>query len=449
MNRLKLDFSLSTIEERKNFLDKYIKDKIFDKKPPTEDELETMANYLLWGKDSDGKNLVQKKEIQIQTRNKTWDRKEEDSLEALLEAPSFNESQILELSTIQAKTIKNSFSRKEALEKTQNNPLLFNTFKELFQQIDTLELSINFYDLAHEKRKNPPREQLLKKFSLDEQNNLKKNAESWNQYTYLKKRHLLVELRKQQFTLKDSYAQPIIRNTIPIPQEEPLPLSFESDIEIFPLGLLTNQEISSLIFKPKSQLIPENFSEQDLQKISKFYWLKKEFSKEKTKIDFREIEHVYNIFLQYFNLEDSSLFQNFYSTTDSLLKTLLFYIEMAELTEVQKEILNLKIRKVKNQNIADYINQTYEKSYTANYISTIFRQKIIAKINSAAALHERIISNLFFPEEFKKCSSCGEILLRDSENFVRKSRAKDGLSNRCKKCDKKDRKKKKEEKGGF
>jgi hypothetical protein len=49
-NRLNLDFSLVTNEERAEFLEQYLLQPQFIKEPPNEDELETMANYLLWGK---------------------------------------------------------------------------------------------------------------------------------------------------------------------------------------------------------------------------------------------------------------------------------------------------------------------------------------------------------------------------------------------------------------
>jgi hypothetical protein len=89
------------------------------------------------------------------------------------------------------------------------------------------------------------------------------------------------------------------------------------------------------------------------------------------------------------------------------------------------------------------VNKKYNKSYTANYISTIFRQKIIPHINETVSLHAKIIENLSFPENFKKCNGCGKVLLIDSQNFVRKSRSKDGFATRCKNCDKDERKKKK------
>jgi hypothetical protein len=55
-NRLKLDFSLNTREERNSFLEQYLQQKQFVDFPPTEDELCTMGDYLLWGKDENGKN---------------------------------------------------------------------------------------------------------------------------------------------------------------------------------------------------------------------------------------------------------------------------------------------------------------------------------------------------------------------------------------------------------
>lgn len=61
MNRLKLDFSIHSITDREKFIEQYIKKDEFQKKPMTTEELEVCANYILWGKDSDGKNAVQKK----------------------------------------------------------------------------------------------------------------------------------------------------------------------------------------------------------------------------------------------------------------------------------------------------------------------------------------------------------------------------------------------------
>ena len=50
-NRLRLDFKLTTTDERQRFIRKYLQRPEFTSRPPTEEELETMGNYLLWGKD--------------------------------------------------------------------------------------------------------------------------------------------------------------------------------------------------------------------------------------------------------------------------------------------------------------------------------------------------------------------------------------------------------------
>lgn len=70
------------------------------------------------------------------------------------------------------------FSRKEALAKCPD--FLVPTFTDLFRRIDELDLTINYYDLAHNKRKNPPRDTLLIKFTPEQQEALRQTAESWN-----------------------------------------------------------------------------------------------------------------------------------------------------------------------------------------------------------------------------------------------------------------------------
>lgn len=82
------------------------------------------------------------------------------------------------------------------------------------------------------------------------------------------------------------------------------------------------------------------------------------------------------------------------NSTTQLLQTLLYYIDRTFLNDSQKLILDLKLKRVKNQKIADIVNEKFNKTYTANYISTIFKQKIIPKINDAARLHEKIVENL-------------------------------------------------------
>jgi hypothetical protein len=156
-----------------------------------------------------------------------------------MESPTFNEASLLPLEAVAPIKVKREvFSRKEALSKCPD--YLVDTFKSLFQQIDELDLTINYYELAHNRRKNPPRDELLNKFTPEEQAALEERASHWNQYKYLKMRHQLVELRREQYTLRDSYQQTILSQETPTPYspyEEPV---LDVDIEVLPLGVRRN-----------------------------------------------------------------------------------------------------------------------------------------------------------------------------------------------------------------
>ena len=442
-NRLKLDFSLNTNEERRDFLNEYLAQEQFIQRPPTADELETMGNYLLWGKDpKTGLNAQQEGLVDIDTKHGTWDKDNSiESLDGLLENPVFNEATLRPIDAVPMKVKREVFSRSDALKEAPEH--LKQTFVDLFRGIDELDLRINYYDLAHGKRKNPIRPELAKLFSEEEHAEAESAAAVWNQFKYLKMRHQLVELRQEQYILRDSYKQTLVPGD-GTPHvtlvEEP---DIDVEIEVLPLGVIGRRMRPFNIFISWDQLIPQNYDETALKRISDFYWMKQKYEPAANQfyIDFRELEHVYQLFMTYFELEGAIDEEKLNSGLSNLLDTLKFYIERAELCELQQEILDLKMKKVKNEDIAYQINKKYGKTYTPNYISTIFRQRIIPKINEAAAFHEKIVGNLFFEEEFKTCPGCGQTLLRCPENFTRKSRSKDGYTSRCKKCEKAARKK--------
>ena len=266
----------------------------------------------------------------------------------------------------------------------------------------------------------------------------------WNQYKYLKMRHELVELRREQYTLRDSYKKIIFTQSLE-EYNEPIVFDFDISVDVFPLGLWYNDPTSAHVFRTWRGLDPEQISDIDLRLISDLYWKKERSAQSASQsnrpnwFDFRELEHVYQL-LNFLNeLNDAAREADMSSNLSFLLRTLHFYIDHAELSDIQREILTMKLNKKKNTDIAWNINHKYNKTYTPNYISTIFRQRIIPRINEAAIMHKEIISNIFFPENFKRCSTCGELKLRCPENFTRKSRANDGFSSRCKSCEKKAR----------
>ena len=432
-NRLKLDFSLESAQDRINFINSYIVQ--FD--DLTNTEAQKIADYLLWGKTEEGVALG--KDAGLETR---WTKTNDvESLDAVLENPALTNTQLYSLND--ATVLKKSrevFSRAEARKEAPE--FLRETYENLWKTIDTIELELNFYEIRVGKREKPPREELIKKFTDEEIKTIKARSQELNQYNYLKLRHRIRELRTEQFTIRDSYRGSFnITQSIYAPKNRSI--AFDCDVEVYPLGL-KESILGDLIFK--EEINPEDFSEEELEEISGLIWTKKENRADKF-FDFRELEAVYQLYLfkeEFIDrLEEAQVEHEVENNIDKLLDTLDFYERIADLTDIQREILKLKEEKKKNIDIAGYINKKYGKSYTANYISTIFRQKIIVKINEAAELHQETVENCFFPENFKRCTDCGRLLLLDARNWVRKVRSKDGFKNKCKRCEREQRKRNK------
>ena len=158
-NRLKLDFSLSTDVERQAFLTNYLESDMFKQRPPTPDELETMADYLLWGKNEDGLNGKQQG-LDLRTKHGTWDDSPVDSLEELMESPTFNEASLSPIGAVRYTSKKEVFSREEALEQAPD--YLKPQFVTLFREIDKLDYQIEWYELEHGRRTKEIRSELTK-----------------------------------------------------------------------------------------------------------------------------------------------------------------------------------------------------------------------------------------------------------------------------------------------
>ena len=115
MRKIKLDFTIPDAKSRQRFVSEYLKDNEteFSSRPLTPKELEFISNYILFGKDEDGKNGVQKKMYEIQTRNKAWQRKQDTSLDTIMEDQPHHLSKLTQSAPHFSK--RQVFDREEAL----------------------------------------------------------------------------------------------------------------------------------------------------------------------------------------------------------------------------------------------------------------------------------------------------------------------------------------------
>ena len=383
---LKLDFSLETAAERTEFVNKYI--------DPygthyTQKELETIANYILFGKDEDGMSPVDRKEIQIQTKHNTYKRKEPESLEALLESPTFDE-RVFSRTELKYKHPKPTIDR----EKDADVPGM----KELWEEIDKVAYLID-----------------VNKGKIEDPSARKLNSRELYEYS-----HLLVELRRQQFTLKDSVKPVICRTKTNVTQSfydigEGLDWS-SSILAVAPLGVYTS--------------CPQRFD--DPRSLEEKDWKWNEDAEQV--LDFRNPLHVYELYEAYGELEEE-IDKNPESGLYDVLKTLDWYEDAAGLTDVQLSILHKKIEKESNEKIASYVNEKFGTTHSPNYISTIYKQHICGKIAETAALRYDYYLNREILSAWKKCSGCGKWKLKDGREFSKRTRNSDGYASICKDCE--------------
>ena len=377
-------------------------------------DLEKIANFILYGKDpANDKNFCQKKEIQIEQAHTAYQRKKAESLDALLEDPNTKE---VDFQPVQ----KNSFKKiKPTINRDPNGPdAAIPGMRELWEAIDCLAKQVKEFKEKGE-------------LGLE----------------FYKKNHLLIQLRKEQFALKDSVEEQIRAKGYHMPS--PQPAKFTSDTgyvrDNYQEFLYTNWRANHY----RSQF-GENWYAAQQEKIASLMreglenWDWVEISE--NKIDLTNSDHVYHLLEMYGTLKENS-YENLECDMKYLLWELEDYISRANLSEARFWILIRKIDKATNEQIRDELQEKFGLNYSDNYISTIYKQMICGQIAKAAEIAYDEFRFKDQPEKFKVCSTCGMKLLRDNRNFIKKQNSKDGLAARCKMCDKKIRDEKKSREG--
>lgn len=239
---------------------------------------------------------------------------------------------------------------------------------------------------------------------------------------YLK--HQIIDLKRQQYYLMDS-----VYPTLPPPQNRSQYYSSVVDgqvnYKVFPRGVMRTENDRDFMEPRMDKKHRAAASDMDIEELKE---------KNKPYFDFRDKEHIYQLVLYYWdikmaveNIPDSPL--------HNLLWTLDFYIEKADLNEQQMLIVNDKKLRLLNKDIAKHLQEELGIYHQENYISTIWN-KAAQKIADAADLNYDEWLMKDYDKAWKVCSRCKKELLRDARNFVRKAKASDGLTGRCKKCDK-------------
>lgn len=390
MPKFTLDFSLYSAEERLEFV------KTLPLETLTKTELETVSNYILYGKDKDGTSCVDRKEIQIKTKFNSYHKNQEQitSLDALLESPTFDESTFVSNPTLYKK-LKPSIDR----ERDKEIPNMIGLWKE----IDRLTAIYEENCGKREKQESTP-------------------TLTSSQLYYLN--HMIIQLRTQQYYLLDS-VRPTTFSQRNRTQFHDAPGRDTLVYPVLPRGVIGKKDDEKFkkpfYDKDGRAAAPQN--ERQILEGSKPF------------LDFRNEEHLYHLILHYGELE-AQADEVVNSPLWNLLWTLDFYIEKANLSPQQSLIVEMKKGRCSNKEIRAALQEKLGIDHRENYISTIWN-KAVKKIKDAVELNYDEWLCKDYKKAWKQCSKCGEWFLRDSRNFVKKTKALDGLTGRCKLCDKK------------
>ena len=415
---LSLNWKLQSPEERSTFVSK-----LLESYTPTDAELETLSRYILYASPKDGS-------IYLPTSSGDWSPEASQklqSLDELLESPVFSESNLRRPSDPILRTPHYKFSRAEA--RKNASPEALRALESIWYEIDSTEFLCNLWEINHNKRSVPPREALYTRLGSDV-DALIARADSLSEFQYLRLRHLLIELRRQQYTLQDSY-KPRIQNH----QSNNGFFDFSTEWEFGPVYIAPDSSLGRLVFRSDRFPEPNDFDESALTSLSSALWK----TPARLTLDFASSTTLYALNQSRPQLEESIARNQSIESTEllrSILRIFRTYVDLSNLKPIHLRILDLKSEGLSNDLVRDRLKAEFGTTYTINYLSTVYHHSILDTIAQTARRHREVLENIFFPENFKQCLDCGRVLLRDSQNFVRRSRVKDGFSCRCKACEK-------------
>lgn len=342
-------------------------------KKPTAKDLELMASYILYGKDENGQNAVQRKEVTDSNKRYNSFKRTEDRLESL---DAILENPLADQQSLKPATERYIYTKKTTTISREDDADIPG-MRELWDSIDRIDHIIK----VNEGKVDPdPSVPLIP-----------------TTYRLYQLKHMLIDLRRHQYYLKDAYKPQIhfLNLTPPTTQT----IDWDSDSA---------------------------------------YWIspdEKHTVREHT-FDWENPEHIRYLINNY-----SGLYMQLYDKPYSWGRTLLFdfdrYFDMCGFSPAREYIVLRRIDGATNLNIAHELEEKYGIKYNENHICSILTNEIPTKMAKEAKKHRLLLETPM--KERKQCWTCKKMLPRDRLFFVRNISRADGWSSNCKECERKRR----------
>ena len=382
-------------------------------KTPTAYDLETMASYILYGKDENGLNAVQRGEISDSTTRYSSYRRKVDkdaSLDALIENPMVTQDTFTPLTSRNIYLKKKPTIKRPKYDKEGNLVDIGDGdipgMQELWERIDYFE-----HWIAVIEGKAPATEDDL---LFD------------NPYRLYQLKHLLIDLRRHQYYLKDGY-KPTFRLMNPDHPHTQYN-NWSSDAYYWlPREEWERRTAASLLPRPPIYETRNNpyTGEPEIK------WIVR-----RQAFNWEDPHHIRSFLTTY-----SSLYNQLHEKVDTdgcfLLYDFDFYCKLAHFQPSRLYILRRARQGYSNPQIAYLLQRDLNIIYTDGYIGSILIQEIPKKI-AAAAKRRRLLCETPM-EKRKVCRYCGRPLPLTTEFFARNRSHSDGFASRCKECERQKR----------
>lgn len=368
--KIELDYNIVSAEDRCSAVQN------LDLSRASARDLEKVANYILYGKSATGKALPQAKAIVA--KHSTWKRKEPESLDALMENVLFDEQTLKPFNKRTPYT-----NPKPTIDRIKDAGIP--GMVDLWRDIAAIE---KYFEQEKEKGKT------LKVYYL---------------------RHLLIDLRKDQYLLKALFHPPLhaksaINDTAP----HEIDWFADSGYAVQPLLMDVNNK--------------RYIGEQDWE------WR----TVAEHTIDLTNPTHIYHILDNYSSL-CHQIHDNPMSNTLYLLKAVEKLIDKTKLSPARYHILIRKIDHASNEQIAQELISHFALDYATNYISTIWTKEICGAIAKQGEIDRDEALAQGHPHKWKRCTKCHTNKLRDTRFFATKRNTFDGYLPVCRECQRKEK----------
>ncbi len=385
---------------------------------PTNSELEQMASYILYGKDEEGKNSVQRGETtDSDKRYKSFQRAADKvhSLDEILDNPLSDQQHLQPVESRYIYTKKKPTIRRPKYDKTTG---------ELIDPGDSdvpgmIQLWETIDRLDHIKAVNegtiPPDE------------NTQIFTDSYRFYQF---KHALIDIKRHQYYLKDSYKPTLHFLAITPPKSQTY--NWDSDSAYWmPLEQWQSRVDGALLHTISHNLDDYETRINPITGEKEVKWVVRHHT-----FDWENPKHIRALINHY-----SAIYMELGEKLDSWGRTLIYdfdrYFNMANFSPVREYILTRKIDKAPYPEIVQELQEKFGLKYNENHICTILSKEIPEKMALAATKHRMLLTTPM--EERKHCFTCQQWLPRNNYFFATNNSRKDKFSSNCKECERKKR----------